>query len=79
VKVDDPKVAPNQLQPAVGSDVLGSKFDLQKTLAWDEKIGSTKSHLEWLLCRMVWSVSQLPYLLQRQAISSFHCINFTGN
>ena len=34
-------------RPAVGGDVLGSKFDLQKALAWKKKIGSTQSHLEW--------------------------------
>src|SRR5262249_12946114 len=47
VKVDDPKVSPNQLQPSVGGDVLRCKFDLQKALAWKKKIGSTQSHLEW--------------------------------
>src|SRR5499426_4421311 len=47
VKVDDPKVSPNQLQPSVGGDVLRCKFDVQKALAWKKKIGSTQSHLEW--------------------------------
>jgi hypothetical protein len=64
VKLDDPKVASNQLQPAVGGNVLGSKFDLQKTLARETKIGFTQSHLEWPPCSVVWSVSQLLYLLQ---------------
>src|SRR5215472_949639 len=54
-----------QLQPAVGGDVLRCKFDVQKALAWKKKIGSTQSHLEWPPCRVVWSVSQLLYLLQR--------------
>jgi hypothetical protein len=40
------------------------------------KIGSTQSHLEWPPCRVVGSVSQLLYLLQRQAISSFYSITF---
>jgi hypothetical protein len=43
---------------AVGGDVLGSKFDLQKTVARGAKIGFTQSHLEWPPCRVVWSVSQ---------------------
>jgi hypothetical protein len=64
-------VWPDQLQPAVGGDVLGSKFNLPKTLAPGAKIGFTQSHLEWPPCRVVWSVSQLLYLLQRQVIFSF--------
>src|SRR5262249_30722049 len=76
VKVDGPKVSPNQLQPAVGGDVLGSKFDLQKALAWKKKIGSTQSHLEWPPCRVVWSVSQLLYLLQRAGHFKFFSPSF---
>jgi hypothetical protein len=79
VKVDDPKVSPNQLQPCVGGDVLGSKFDLQKTLAWEKKIGSTQSHLEWPPCRVVWSVSQLLYLLQRAGHFKFLVHHFLSD
>src|SRR4029077_287694 len=32
-QVDQPKIAPDQLQSAKGCDVLGSKFNLKKTLA----------------------------------------------
>src|SRR5215475_7131836 len=45
VKVDGPKVSPNQLQPAIGGDVLGSKFDVQKALAWKRK--SALLNLTW--------------------------------
>src|SRR5262245_4911773 len=76
VKVDDPKVSPNQLQPAVGGDVLGCKFDVQKALAWKKKIGSTQSHLEWPPCRVVRSVSQLLYLLQRAGHFKFFSPSF---
>src|SRR5262249_28977999 len=84
VKVDDPKVSPNQLQPSVGGDGLGCKFDLQKTLAWKKKIGSTQSHLECHPCRVVWSVWQLLYLLQRAghfkfcSPSFFFCLGLTS-
>src|SRR5262245_38514650 len=63
-------------RPAVGGDVLGSKFDLQKALAWKKKIGSTQSHLEWPPCRVVWSVSQLLYLLQRAGHFKFFSPSF---
>src|SRR5215813_13090935 len=65
VKVDGPKVSPNQLQPSVGGDVLRCKFDVQKLLHGKRK--SALLNLTWsgLLCRVVWSVSQLLYLLQR--------------
>src|SRR5262245_47973980 len=76
VKVDDPKVSPNQLQPSVGGDVLRCKFDVQKALAWKKKIGSTQSHLEWPPCRVVWSVSQLLYLLQRAGHFKFFSPSF---
>src|SRR5262249_78246 len=76
VKVDDPKVSPNQLQPSVGGDVLRCKFDVQKALAWKKKIGSTQSHLEWPPCRVVWSVSQLLYLLQRAGHFKFFSSSF---
>jgi hypothetical protein len=74
MKLDDPKVSPDQLQPSISGDVLGSKFDLKKALARRAKIGSTESHLEWPPCRVIWSVLQLLYLLQRQAISGFKAV-----
>jgi len=79
MKVDDPKVSPNQLQSSVGGDVLGTKFDLQKTLAWEKKIGSTQSHLEWPPCRVVWSVLQLLYLLQRAGHFKFLVHHFLSD
>jgi hypothetical protein len=33
MKLDQPKVTPEQLQSSKGRDVLGSKFNLEKTLA----------------------------------------------
>jgi len=74
MKLDDPKVSPDQLQPSISGDVLASKFDLKKALARRVKIGSTESHLEWPPCRVIWLVLQLLYLLQWQAISSFKAV-----
>src|SRR5215475_7430023 len=53
VKVDGPKVSPNQLQPSVGGDVLGSKFDGGGAGAGREKVRCGRARFGWPPCRVV--------------------------